>query len=305
MHLDLALLESFVVLVQERHYGRAAALRHVAAPTLSKQIQRLERQVGAMLVRRDSSGVVDLTPAGARLAARAESLLAHELMARQVASGAVTEVVLGVPSDGEGGRDLAGLAVVNRMLRRQLPDTVVRFRNTPLPLMTASLLAHEVDVQLAAGPVRDHAVASHPLGAVTRVAAVPAASELGSASEVRIEDFHDRPMLYEPSLPAEFMTPFWLGDVRPARDARLVSIVARDSRTVLEQVVRGAGVTVLLPWQQSTVPAGVRVLPLLGAPPTLLHAATRLGDHRTVIGMLVTVLRAVLAHQTAQQLQAV
>jgi DNA-binding transcriptional LysR family regulator len=105
-------------------------------------------------------------------------------------------------------------------------------------------------------------------------------------------------MLYDPGLPDEFMNPFWLGDVRPAHDARLVSIVARDSRTVLEQVLRGNGVTVLLPWQADTAPKGVRVLPLLGVGPIELHAATRVGDHRSVVLALIKVLRAVLARRS-------
>jgi DNA-binding transcriptional LysR family regulator len=35
-----------MALALERHSGRAADQRHIAAPTLSKHIQRLERQVG-------------------------------------------------------------------------------------------------------------------------------------------------------------------------------------------------------------------------------------------------------------------
>ncbi len=92
------------------------------------------------------------------------------------------------------------------------------------------------------------------------------------------------------------MRPFWLGDLRSAQQAHLTSIVARDSRTVLEQVVRAAGVTVLLASQTSTVPDGVRVVPLLGAAPLVLHAATRADDRRVAIRSLVGALRAVLSH---------
>ena len=74
-----------------------------------------------------------------------------------------------------------------------------------------------------------------------------------------------------------------------------MSIVARDSRTVLEHVARGSGVTVLLPWQEGTAPEGVRVLPLLGVAPTVLHATTRAGDRRAVVRALIRVLRGFMA----------
>src|SRR5664280_173643 len=45
MDLDLGLVESFLVLVRERHYGSAAAALHLTSPALSKRIQRLEQQL--------------------------------------------------------------------------------------------------------------------------------------------------------------------------------------------------------------------------------------------------------------------
>lgn len=87
MHLDLNCLESFVVLAEEKHFGRAAARLHLTSAALTKRLQRLERDLKVRLVERDSAGVLALTPEGQRLAADAGPLLAHERVTRTRVTG--------------------------------------------------------------------------------------------------------------------------------------------------------------------------------------------------------------------------
>ena len=75
MDLDLRLVRYFVAVASELHFGRAAAQLFVSQPALSKQIKKLETQVGEPLLVRDSRHV-SLTPRGERFYDEAQQLLA-------------------------------------------------------------------------------------------------------------------------------------------------------------------------------------------------------------------------------------
>src|SRR5215218_303207 len=73
--LDLRLLRHFVVAAEELHFTRAAARLYLAQQALSRDIARLERQLGLRLFARTTRRVA-LTPDGERLLVRARKLLA-------------------------------------------------------------------------------------------------------------------------------------------------------------------------------------------------------------------------------------
>ncbi|MGN6607693.1 MAG: LysR family transcriptional regulator [Jatrophihabitans sp.] len=75
MDLDLRLVRYFVAVGEELHFGRAAARLFISQPALSKQIRKLEAEVGGPLLVRDSRNVM-LTERGARFFADARQLLA-------------------------------------------------------------------------------------------------------------------------------------------------------------------------------------------------------------------------------------
>jgi DNA-binding transcriptional LysR family regulator len=74
--LDLRLVRYFVAVADELHFGRAATRLHVSQPALSRQIRRLEDDLGFALFARDSRHVA-LTPQGARFLTDARPLLAQ------------------------------------------------------------------------------------------------------------------------------------------------------------------------------------------------------------------------------------
>jgi DNA-binding transcriptional LysR family regulator len=96
---ELRQLEAFVAVATELHFGRAADQLHMAAPTLSELIRRLERELGAPLFTRTTRQVV-LTSVGAELLSRAKVILdevaAAKAAVRRVAGGEAGTVRLGI-----------------------------------------------------------------------------------------------------------------------------------------------------------------------------------------------------------------
>jgi DNA-binding transcriptional LysR family regulator len=73
---SLRQLRYFAALAEELHFGRAASRLSISQPSLTRQIQNLEKVVGARLVERTQRAVL-LTEAGAAFAERARVTLQH------------------------------------------------------------------------------------------------------------------------------------------------------------------------------------------------------------------------------------
>ncbi|SNQ51492.1 Transcriptional regulator, LysR family [Frankia canadensis] len=116
--LELRHLVYFLAIAEERHFGRAAAKLFIGQPTLSQQLQRLERQLGVELLARTSHDV-RLTPAGQAFRIEAEQVLEHAQRAvdtaREAASGRAGKISIGF-------NFAAGQQVLRPTLRRLSTD---------------------------------------------------------------------------------------------------------------------------------------------------------------------------------------
>lgn len=72
--MDLRALRYFLCVVEAQSFSKAAAYLHIAQPALSRQVRKLEEELGTLLLVRSGRGI-ELTEAGALLLQRGESLM--------------------------------------------------------------------------------------------------------------------------------------------------------------------------------------------------------------------------------------
>ena len=148
--MELRQLEAFVAVATELHFGRAAERLHIAPPTLSELIRRLERELGAPLLTRSTRRVA-LTNAGADLLARSKIILeevsAAEAAVRRYAAGDAGTLRIGItpPVANTLAPHLIGL------FANDFPEVTVQLQRMWLPNLTDALRDGEIDVALTCG----------------------------------------------------------------------------------------------------------------------------------------------------------
>ncbi|MEQ0559874.1 LysR family transcriptional regulator [Amycolatopsis sp. NEAU-NG30] len=292
--LDLRLVRYFTAVAEHRHFGRAAAALHTTQPSLSRQIRRLEGQLGARLLDRTPQGT-RLTEAGEVFLPRARELLhsAEQAAASTRAAAAPSRITIGY---------LTNLYVTPavRELRRRHPEAEVLTRHLGWTEVRAALLDHRVDVAVARLPLRTGKLRVRVLYDEERVLVVPADHRLAGREWVTLDDIADEPL---PRLDDPEWNAFWRIDPRPdgtrAPDGPLVG--SYDEK--FELIAAGQLVAI--------VPAGARysrlrpdvtTVPLRGVEPCQVVLATRAADHGPLLAAACRILTAQLTGPEAASL---
>jgi DNA-binding transcriptional LysR family regulator len=177
MAFTLEQLRGFVAVAEELHFGRAAARLQMTQPPLSRQIQKLERVVGAQLLERDNRRVV-LTAAGEVFLGEALRLLsladtAPEL-ARRVSSGSRGILRIGFTAASTYGT----LGRLLNEVERGLPDVELDLQEMVTREQVAALINEEVDLGMARPPFDAETFGSRLLLREALLVAAPAGHEL-------------------------------------------------------------------------------------------------------------------------------
>ncbi len=229
--MDLRLLRYFVAVAEERHFGRAAARLHMTQPPLSRAIKRLEADLGAVLLRRSSTGV-SLTAAGALLYDDARVLLeqADQARARVAEAGSVI-ITIGTLADSveEAGTRLAAA------FREQNPGVRVRIREADFTDPTAGLRSGLADVALTRAPfdstgITTYVLRSDPVGVVLR-----ADDPLADRDVLHLRDVSDRQWFQLPEGTDPVWRAYWNGTTPgdELRDGPVVRTVSECMQGVL------------------------------------------------------------------------
>ncbi|WP_370368392.1 LysR family transcriptional regulator [Catenulispora sp. GP43] len=267
MDLDLRLVRYFTAVVEHGGFGKAAAAVHVAQPALSRQIQRLEHELGARLFDRTPQGV-SLTAAGEEFLPYARTLLTTAQRAAQ----AVRAAPAGTLVIGHVG-DLVVTPAV-RELRRRHPGALVRSRHLEWRDLDA-LAQHRVDALVtrlplpqAAGGLRVTVLYDEP-----HVAVLPRSHRLAGKDSLDLADLAD-----ERLVPCRYSPAMWGTPIPTAAGPPAVS--GEDSfEDKLELVAGGHSVAVLPAGERrSTLRTDLVTVPLHGIEPSRVVAATRAED---------------------------
>jgi DNA-binding transcriptional LysR family regulator len=151
MDYSLEQVRGFVAVADELHFGRAASKLKMTQPPLSRQIQKLERAIGAQLLERDNRRVT-LTAAGQVFLVEVRRLLAlveaAPELARRISSGYSGLVRIGFTAASAYGL----LGQLLNALSRELPDLDVELSEMVTRAQIAGLVNEKIDLGLARPP---------------------------------------------------------------------------------------------------------------------------------------------------------
>jgi DNA-binding transcriptional LysR family regulator len=151
--MELRHMRYFVAAAEALHFGRAAERLGIAPPTLTVQIQEIERTLSARLFARTKRSVA-LTPAGEVFLAEAREVLSRfakaESLGRRAGRGEIGRIELGYV----GSAIYAGVlqAQINRF-RTAWPEVDVRSRELPMIDLPTLLAEGQVDTGFVRMPM--------------------------------------------------------------------------------------------------------------------------------------------------------
>ncbi|MFW0793234.1 LysR family transcriptional regulator [Gordonia sp. CPCC 205515] len=298
MDLNLHLVRCLLAVVDEGHFGRAAQKMFVSTPSLSQQVRKLERQLGAELLDR-TTHPVRLTEIGTVFASQAR--VAIETADRAI--GAVesyrraqeNSIRLGFMTASTGPR----MRLVLDQLRRRVPDVTVQMIELPWPQQTSAVQSGDVDAAFVRPPVADTTglvfdVVQHE----SRVAVLPATHHLAGRRSIGISDLDDEPHVADDDADPQWVK-WWACDPRPSGMPVRYGPSVRTMDELLEAVAAGQAVAITGEFVAQTFRnRGVAFIPIDDVEPCPLSLCTRDADKSRVVAELRRALTVVRAEGT-------
>lgn len=250
MAIALHHLRYFVAVAQERNVSRAAARLHISQPSLSAQIQYLEKQVGTTLVHRNNRGIT-LTPSG-------EAFLRHATAALEAAAAAVEAARLA--ERGQTGTVKVGLIVgtqieiTSRVLvlfQECHPAVTVELTEYSFADPSAGLNGGHVDVAFVVLPIMHDGLSFLPLQESPRVAMVPQHHPLATRDRINIAELFGDPWAVTDTEDT-VCRDFWLAAAHRTAPARLGQRI-RSLDKFLQLVTSGNTVGLIADWARPSL----------------------------------------------------
>lgn len=271
MSMTLDQVRGFVAVAEELHFGRAADVLAMTQPALSRQIQKLERLIGAPLFTR-SHRDVSLTAAGQAFLPQARHMLSLAAsapeVARRAAQGTTGVVRLGFTATAA----IGVLGTVLEAIDRHAPDVEIVLHEWVSSRQLEQLRQGRLDVALTRTVPHDADLASSLVHAEPLLCALPSDDPLAAADEVAPTQLAGHSIVsYSPTDAAYFedLTSAVLATVSTRRQERLTQV-----HSILALVAAGRGAAIVPQSAERLHPDGVVFRPIAGwrDPVVKLHA---------------------------------
>jgi DNA-binding transcriptional LysR family regulator len=273
--LDLRLVRCFVAVAEHRHFGRAAGALHLTQPSLSRQVARLEHDVGVRLFDRTPQGAT-LTEAGEVFLPAAKTLLrsAGQAIGKARAAARPSRIVIGYTT---------GIIVTPAVLelRRRHPEADVVSQHLGWGELRPALFGHRADAVVTRLPFQTDQLHVTVLYDEARVLVVPLHHRLAGLESVTLDDIQDEPLVRVAGADPAWSA-FWRIDPRPdgrrAPDGPVVDAI----EDKFEVIAAGQAVAIAAGRFAGLRP-DLTTVPLEGVEPSHVVLATRADDRGRLV----------------------
>jgi DNA-binding transcriptional LysR family regulator len=255
-------LRYFLAVVEELHFGHAAQRLSIAAPALSRAVNKMETDLGVALFVRDTHGV-QLTTAGRALVGRARDAIANLDEALAAAREAGRLELVGLVNVGVTPlmRHRLGPAIFERFAYA-CPAVRVAHREELSGPLIEELRARRIDVALAFCPPRYESLLYEPIRDAELAVLIAGTHRLAGRSSVNLFELHDEPFLVPstagaPAVRERFGELFDAAGFQPRYSAREI-----DHDEEMAAVREGCGVAFISRFLLEAVPPGMVLLGL-------------------------------------------
>jgi DNA-binding transcriptional LysR family regulator len=193
--MNLETLRTFVSIIEHGSLSAAARAKRISQPAVTKQLQRIEAEVGLPLLVRGSRRRLELTPAGDRVLAFARETVARlEALERELAAmkaigpGTLSLAASTIPGE----YVLPGLLAA---FRKAYPDVEVRVTVSDTADVAMRLLAEKADVGVVGSIPRRPGLRLERLVGDEIVLAVPPDHPFAGTDAVTVEELHGQPLI--------------------------------------------------------------------------------------------------------------
>jgi DNA-binding transcriptional LysR family regulator len=263
--MELRHLRYFVAVAEELHFGRAAIRLHVSQPSLSQQVQNLERELKVNLLARTKRHA-QLTPAGQRFLQESRGILAAAEraagLARETAREGTRILVIGISPD----TDWLLLGRALRLFAEHVLPVEILYENLAPEAQIEALHEGRLDIGFVGLPLEAEGLVTETTGRVRLMVALPEKHPLARKSALRLKE-----------LSKETYT-LWPRHLSPGSYDHLLAIFRKagfgppvkmegglpSTRTTLGMIAAGLTIALVDPALQHMAASGVVFRPLAG-----------------------------------------